>query len=84
MSRLPTHIKIQDEFNGIQQQHHIKKNVVVEQSKYNVWNLTFIVEGKLKKIEEKIYKPLSPPPPPPPPPPPAPPPQKKKKKSKIF
>ena len=63
MSSLPTHIKIQDEFNEIKA--NSIENVVVEQSKYNVWNLTFIVEGKLKKIEEKIYKPLSPPPPPP-------------------
>uniref|UniRef100_A0A914EAJ8 F-box domain-containing protein n=1 Tax=Acrobeloides nanus TaxID=290746 RepID=A0A914EAJ8_9BILA len=44
MSRLPTHIKIQNEFIEIKA--NSIENVVVEQSKYNVWNLTFIVEDQ--------------------------------------
>ena len=59
MSSVPTHIKIQDEFNEIKSKSI--ENVNVEKSKYNVWNLTFIVEGKLKKLRKKLTSPFFPP-----------------------
>lgn len=47
LKKTPINLRIQNEFNEIKA--NSIENVVIEKSKYNFWNLTFIVEGKLKK-----------------------------------